>query len=203
MKSKTVQIETIKSIVNTEMKTWSDVVSDKLQKSEESVRPGSITKKNIKEAVKSVEVEKEKLKNIMVYNVQEEAEEDEFDIKDDSDDDDDEQDDEYTVKQILLKTAGINAAKVDYNRVGQKNSDKKRPIIVRLENTRQVAVILSNARKLKDDPELKYAFLDPDRTKEQKEIHRKLVIKLKKQREEDPSNRFFIRNGIICSADKN
>ena len=63
VKSKTVQIEAIKSTVNTEMKTWSDVVSEKLQKSEESVRPGSITKKNIKEAVKSVEVEKEKLKN--------------------------------------------------------------------------------------------------------------------------------------------
>ena len=201
IKSKTVQVEAIKSTVSTEMKSWSEVVSEKLENSERSVSSDSITTKNIKEAVKSVDLENEKLKNLMVYNVQEESEEDDFALKDDLDDDD-EQDDERTVQRILMKTAGINITNPDYERVGKKDSDKKRPIIVRLGNARQVSVILANSRKLKDDGELKSAFIGPDRTREQREDHRNLVIQLRQKRKEDSDKYFFIRNGLICSADK-
>ena len=45
-------------------------------------------------------------------------------------------------------------------------------------------------------------FLEPDRTLEERQQHRKLISELKENAEKMPTNYFYIRKGKICSEPK-
>ena len=64
------------------------------------------------------------------------------------------------------------------SRIGQFDQDKSRPIKVEFSSYSSVANILKNARKLKLNSDFKAVYLSPDRTKEQRTAHSKLVKKM-------------------------
>ena len=62
--------------------------------------------------------------------------------------------------------------------------------------------ILKNAYKLKTNSELKSVYLSPDRTKEQRSAHSKLVIQMKEMITRDSSKHYFIRDNKVNCVDK-
>ena len=62
--------------------------------------------------------------------------------------------------------------------------------------------ILKNAHKLKAHAELKTVYLSPDRTKEQRLAHGKLVKKMKELISRDSSKHYFIRDCKVNCVDK-
>ena len=62
--------------------------------------------------------------------------------------------------------------------------------------------ILRNAKQLKECDKRKSVYLAPDRTREEREEHTKLVAEMKKLIKKDPNRYFFIRNNKVCSTDR-
>ena len=87
-------------------------------------------------------------------------------------------------------------------RLGKQVSDKTRPIKVEFRSSSDVDVILKNAFKLKADSDLKSVYLSPDRTKEQRAAHGKLVKQMKEMITRDSSKHYFIRENKVESVDK-
>ena len=88
------------------------------------------------------------------------------------------------------------------SRIGQFNQDKSRPIKVEFNSSSTVANILKNARKLKLNSDFKSVYLSPDRTKEQRAAHSKLVKQMKDMISRDNSKHYFIRGNEIKCVDK-
>ena len=92
--------------------------------------------------------------------------------------------------------------KIEACRVGKIKSQKPRPVKVTLSSSLFVAQILSKARRLKENPTYSSVFLSPDRSKDQRAEHRALIVDLKQRRIDRPSEKHFIRDGIIKSVEK-
>ena len=87
-------------------------------------------------------------------------------------------------------------------RLGKKAPDKIRPIKVEFKSSSDVDVILKNAYKLKANSELKSVYFSPDRTKEQRSAHGKLVNQMKEMIARDNSIHYFIRDNKVNCVDK-
>ena len=91
-------------------------------------------------------------------------------------------------------------------RVGNKTADKARPrpVKVSLGNSWAVHQILIKAKELRLSQYHKTVYISPDRSPEERAVHKELVQKLReKVREEtDPEKRYFIRSGRICEGKK-
>ena len=71
-----------------------------------------------------------------------------------------------------------------------------------LKNADEATRILQNAKQLKKCDKRKRVYLVPDRTREERDAHNKLVIQMKQMIKKDPGKYFFIRNKKICSTDR-
>ena len=71
-----------------------------------------------------------------------------------------------------------------------------------LKSAHDARQILQNAKKLKKCDKRRSVYLAPDRTREEREEHSKLVSEMKKMIEKDPNKYFYIRNSKICSTDR-
>jgi hypothetical protein len=87
----------------------------------------------------------------------------------------------------------------DVYRMGRKKPGKIRPVKVEFTNARDVESALTHARKLKDNS-LSMVYLGPDRTKEERLAHNKLVKEMKQMIGKDPNKHHFICNKKICCA---
>ena len=65
-----------------------------------------------------------------------------------------------------------------------------------------VKFVLSKANKLRYIEEWEDTFLAPDRSKEERVAHRKLVTELKQKISEDSEKYHYIRNGKVISIDR-
>ena len=84
-------------------------------------------------------------------------------------------------------------------RLGKKETSKTQPIKVEFDSSSEVDMILKHAHKLKSNSELKTVYISPDRTKEQRLAHSKLVKKMKEMINQDNSKHYFIRdNKVNC-----
>merc|ERR1712176_351066 len=81
---------------------------------------------------------------------------------------------------------------------------KPRPIKVTLASPEAVKFVLSKASKLKLNvyDYWRCIYLAPDRSKEERVAHRKLVAEMKQKISEDSSKYYSIRDGKIISVDK-
>ena len=105
----------------------------------------------------------------------------------------------------VFRNAGNFAAPsnmADCYRMGKKEPGKIRPIKAEFTSSGDVQFILAHARKLRTS-EMKDVYLAPDRTKEERTEHSKLVKRMKEMIANDSSKHFFIRNNKISSVDKN
>ena len=89
-----------------------------------------------------------------------------------------------------------------YKKPENNTSGKPRPIKVTLGSPEVVKFALSKANKLRYIEEWEDTFLAPDRSKEERVAHRKLVAELKQRISEDADKYHCIRNGTVISIDR-
>ena len=185
IRNKSEQLDSVKTTVKTEMKSWTDVVKQSCSK--------TVTPKKIKEAVKSAVSEEDRSRNFMMFGLEEEDEEaDRLELYDDE-----------KIIDMLFERIEVKPRIEEHYRVGKLQPGSNRPIKVRLSRSDSVMQVLSNAKKLKGGPALlSSVFLAPDRSKEERIAHKRLVDLMKKKMEEEPDKHFYIRYNKICSADK-
>ena len=191
--------ETVKSsvedTVKTEITLWSDIVNKNSKSAVPSV-------KTVKKAVRSVFEENERSNNFVIYGKKEVTEEED-------------EEDVISFVDQLFNEIGTNCPTplvLDAARIGtvkpqgeeHETRPNCRPIKVTLQSAEMVNLVLSNAKKLKQNPfeRWKCLYLSPDRTREERASHKLLVEKVKQKIQDDPSNYHFIRDGQIKSVDK-
>ena len=177
--NKTDQLETVTSAVQSEMKSYCDIVK---RSCSESV----VTQEKLKKAVKTVVKEEDKGKNIMVFGLHDEKEED-LSAKIDE----------------LMVSIGQKPCIQDSVRLGTiSEGSGNRPIKVVLRSSDSVQMVLSQARILKGSGNFKHVYISPDRTREERTAHQQLVKEMKIRIQSDPNNYHYIRNGTIMSKVK-
>ena len=185
-------VNSVQKTVKTELqKSWADVTKKNL------VQNKAVTTKTVKEAVRAVNEEEERAKNLIIYGVAEPG--------------DGEWDDLHSdaaligvAKCIHEATVGDGSIPATFNasRIGKKEPNKTRPIKVQFDSSSEVEVILKHAHKLKACSEFKAVYLSPDRTKEQRLAHSKLVKKMKEMIKQDKTKHYFIRDNKVISVEK-
>ncbi len=170
------------SEVTSEIKTWSDVVKK---------NPGkAVSEVKIKQAVKSVAVEDDRSKCFMIFGEKEE--------------DCDQANGAYDVVQDIIEQIGEPKTRImECYRVGKERPGYSRPIKVKLCSKESVQLVLSKANKLRTaDKRVQSTYLAPDRTKEERIAHKKLVDDMRKKIKDEPGKYHFIRNKQLCSSEK-
>ena len=183
------QINSVQKTVQTEMKTWADVATKNLTQSK------AVTTKAVKEAVRTANEEEERSKNLILYGVKE-GEED-LDLWREEG-----LHGFFTSVHESATADGSKPAIVDIYRLGERVADKTRPIKVELRSSSDVDIILRGAYKLRKYSDLKSVYVSPDRTKEQRATHSKLVLKMKEMIKKDSSKHYFIKDSKVNCVDK-
>ena len=99
----------------------------------------------------------------------------------------------------------LTVTRVGYQKAdGNISSSRARPIKVTLACPEAVKFVLSKASKLKRNTfdHWKCVYLAPDRSKDERAAHSKLVAELKQKISENSSKYYYIRDGKIISVDK-
>jgi hypothetical protein len=141
-----------------------------------------ISQATIKSVAKQLVIEEELSRNIMVFGLPEEENED-------------------ICKNVgnVFEELG-EKPKVQATRLGKKKS-VARPVKVTFSSATTVKQILMNSKKLRQIEKYKNVFLSPDRTIDQRVQHRELVQQLKDKTKEEPLRYHYIKGGLICSTD--
>ena len=180
------QMNSVQDTVKSEFKSWADVV--KKNNNQRNIK--QLTENSVKQAVRAVNEEERRSKNLMIYGCQEQENEADFEVT-------------KTAKDVLNATDIFPVPRpYEAYRIGKKEQGKNRPIKVELGTATDVDFVLGHARNLKNRDEFKNVYLGPDRTKENQLAHNKLVKEMKQMIERDPSKHYFIRQRKICSVNK-
>ena len=83
-------------------------------------------------------------------------------------------------------------------RLGKKIVNKHRPLLLCLDNEQDKLMLLSRSYLLRHNDSYKNVFIVPDRTKFEREKHRKLVSELRSRRSQGETN-LVIRNGAVIT----
>ena len=190
--SQSEQINTVQKTVQTEMKTWADVARKNVTQNK------VLTATTVKEAVRAVNEEEERSKNLIIYGVAEDK------IDDDEKDCSKEKLHEIvkSVQKVTSSDDSLPVHGVKVYRLGKKTANSNRPIKVEFQCSGDVENILKNAYKLKAKDDLKSVYVSPDRTKEQRAEHGKLVKQMKQMISRDGSKHYFIRDNKVNCIDK-
>ena len=122
-------------------------------------------------------------KNLIVYNFRES-----FDSKSDT----------LEIKDLIKSVFDLDVNLTKVARLGRRNDSKPRPLLISLEDVLARGSILFQSGKLFNFDQHKNVYIAPDRTKMEREKHRKLVDELKCRRSSGEQN-LVIRNGVIVS----
>ena len=89
----------------------------------------------------------------------------------------------------------------DCERIGDQEEDnsKPRPLKVKLSSRLEVQGLLSRTKNLKGSSDYSAVYVTPDRSKEERAAHRKLVEEMKQKIEAEPTKLHFIRDKKVCS----
>ena len=141
-----------------------------------------ISPEALKSVAKQVIVEKELSKNIMIFGLPENENED--------------------IQKCVGKIFEEIGEKPKLNavRIGKHVQSKVRPVKVTLSSSSAAQNILSRSRMLRQSDSYKTVFLSPDRTVEERIKHRELVLQLKEKTVSEPNRRHYIKEGAIVSV---
>ena len=188
IKMKQDKLDSVENVVKSEIKSWAEVVNKNTNQSK------ALSSKVVKEAVKAANAEDERSRNLIIYGVPDEASE-ESDIA--------------IVQHVVsvieitenLKKCAVPPKSQMY-RIGNKMANKTRPIKVVMRSAEDVQSVLKNAGKLKSDHLYGRVYVAPDRTKEERLAHSKLVNEMKELIKSNPSKHYIIRGGKVIMVDK-
>ena len=167
--------DAIQASVQSGFKSFSEAVGS--TSSSTVISPGTL-----KSVAKQVVIEEELSRNVMVFGLSEENDEDIC----------------ASVGKVFEQLG--EKPKIEARRLGSRASSTPRPVKVVLTSAATVQQILSKSRKLRDS-QYKSVFLTPDRTAEQRAEHRQLVLQLKKKGVDEPARHHYIIGGQICSTE--
>ena len=177
------QIKSVSTVIDTAiengMKSYSQVVTNSVSKPEPNFTEAKL-KKVIQEAV----ADEDRSKNIMVFGMSEEAEEDVSDKI-------------TAVFEEISEKPRFEAA-----RIGREKTGKVRPIKVSLCSSDAVHQILAKARNLRTSTSHRSVYIEPDRSLEERVKQKELLTEMKRRANEDNSKYYYIRSGRICCRDK-
>ena len=165
--------------VKTEMKSYSEAVKANQPSTASSA---VISEDSMKSLVKQVVAEEDRSRNLMMFCLPESNDE--------------------QLSDKVTKVFGQleEKPKIEACRLGKKSSST-RPVKVTLSSSTIVQQILAKARNLRQSEDYKHIFLSPDRSVEERALHKQLVLDLKKKKEEEPGKRHYIKGGQLCSVD--
>ena len=183
MRNKSDQLEAVKSTVDDKLTGWAAIVEKNSTK--------TVTQKVMKKAVKSAIKECDREYNVVMFNVEEEQE-------------DGDSSDQYNIDTArnVISSTGLTSFEGDFSteRIGSPDEEKNRPLLVKFDNKTAAFELLAKSKNLKDDENYGMVFIAPDRSREQRDEHRKLVQQLKQKRADNPGTQFYIRNKTIYST---
>ena len=165
---KTAQLDAVKETVEEKMSSWAAVV----KKNSSS----KVSQKEMKKAVKSAINESDREYNVIMFNVEEQEEED---LSENYDAD---------TALDIMNSAGLDAVEGEYTteRIGTLQNDKNRPLKVKFDFKTTAFDLLAKSKNLKDSEVYSTVFIMPDRSREERVEHRKLVEQLKLIRTQNP-----------------
>ena len=166
---------TVESTVQAEFQSYSAVVS----KHSPSSAP-TFTPENLKNVVRNVVSEEDRSRNVLTFGLKETDEEKLYDKVD-----------------VIGEKPRFEAVQV-----GRKSSDNTRSAKVSLGYCSTVHQIFLKAKNLRQCQDYKTVFISPDRSPEDRAIHRRLVLEMKQKAKEDPNKHYYIRSGNICCEQK-
>ena len=176
-------VSSVGDTIQTELKLYSEAVAVQGQ----SGGGNLLNQSALKCVVKDVVAAEDPGRNMLLFGLQKEADED-------------------TMVKVGEVFSDIDEKpKLDTAiRLGAKGtSSKPRPVKVSVNNSITVSQILRRARKLQESEKFKSVFICIDRSSEERAEHGKLVNQLKVKRSVEPNKRFYIKGNVICSNDQN
>ncbi|KAL5249916.1 hypothetical protein ACHWQZ_G000897 [Mnemiopsis leidyi] len=165
--------------VSSVKQSFSDVV-----KSGAIKNSAAISTESIKSVARQIAFEEELGKNIMVFGL---CEEDNEEIN-------------SKVSEVMESLG--EKPRVEACRIGKKSPSTARPVKVSFSSSSIVQQILKKSSKLSGSEKFRRVFLAPDRTAEERAQHKQLVLELKRRAEVEKDKKLFIRGGKICSLER-
>ena len=159
-----------------------------MQSNSSSVTP-VFSSDSLKTVVKSAIMEEDRCRNVIVYGLKE-------DVVDNV---------EGKIGDLfseLGEKPKIAARRLGKTGLSSNTSSRPRPVKVSFSNALTVQQILSKTGKLKNVDKYSRVFICPDRSPEEREARKCLIIDLKRAIKEQPGRYHFISSGKIRSADK-
>ena len=164
-------------------KSYSEAAKSHTASSSDTSSP-VISPETLKSVAKQIVAEEELSKNIMMFNLVEEKNEDLG----------------KKVTDVFLYLG--EKPRIEARRVGKQTKSSARPVKVTLSSSSTVTQILAKSKNLRQSEEHKTVFLSPDRTFDQRAEQRRLVLELKeKKAAAAPGWRHYIKNGQIVSVE--
>lgn len=187
------QLNSVKSTVEKELKTYSSVVESTV-KSQMETYSSTVAKscssafapKRLQAAVRKVEDKKERSHNVVIYGLDEHQNEQL----------------QSRVETILVEIGEKPVVK-DCCRVGRNRENAIRPVKFSLSSQAHVAQVLKNARKLRTLDGYSSVYICPDRCLEERKAYKKLVEEVKKKRDTETDKVHYILRDKIVSYSKN
>ena len=181
---KSAQLDAVKNTVEEKMSSWAAVVK-------KNSGTNKVSQKEVKKAVKCAINESDREYNVVMFNVEEQKEEDPSENYD------------ADTALDIMNSAGLDAVEGEYTteRIGTLDKEKNRPLKVKFDFKSTAFSLLAKAKNLKDSEEYGQVFIVPDRSREERIEHRKLVEQLKLIRTQNPEKRCYIWNKAIHKED--
>lgn len=192
------KIDSVQQTVKSEIKNYSEAVKKHLP-----VR-SAITPAKLKQVVKSAITDDNRLKNIMIFGVDEEKTFNDEPV-----------DDAECVTDIFdfIKQGDKLKNSVDkIIRVGEKKeAGSPRPLKVCMRNVETAQLAIKHGKLLRQFPvnenegysvDFRRVFISPDRTPEERDARRTLVKEMKDKIKDNPSIRYVIKGGKVCVSDE-
>ena len=176
---KTEFFEGVQKEVSSVKQSFSDVV-----KSGSIENSAAISTESIKSVAKQIAFEEELGRNIMVFGLCEEVNE------------------EINTKVAEVLESLGEKPRVEACRIGKKSPSAARPVKVSFSSSSIVQQILKKSSKLSGTERFKRVFLAPDRTAEERAQRKELVLELKRRAGIEKDKKLFIRGGKICSLER-
>lgn len=171
-------VETVETSVKKELQSYSSIVEKSLPKEH------AISQETLCDVVKNVVQESDRSRNVILFGLPEEE-------------------NENTNEKVseLFEEVGYKS-KVDVSRIGRQKKDGAiRPVKVTFQNSLAVDHVLFAAKRLKNNEKYKRVFVSPDRSPEQRKVHRELVTEMKELASQNPNRKYFISKGQIQFSD--
>ena len=186
LEKKSVELEAVTTAVTTTVKesVKSECIgyAEAVKKSYNPV----LSSQTLTEVIKEVVQEEDRSRNLIVFGLDEDKE-------------------EQLSEKIcdLFETMGEKPRTEAY-RIGKLSAEKTspRPVKVTMTSSSSVHQLLDKAKRLKTSSKYQKVFLSPDRSLSERASHRDLVKELKNRIADDPQKHHYIRNATVFSVGK-